>query len=354
MMIGARAIRTAIATLTLFLGTAILRADEPADSSALLDQAVKELGDAQFFIREKAMRTLWEQGMRAKPHLEAALMSPDLDVKLRAQRVLEAVELGIGPDTPAALVAQIFAFRDGSLKEKEDLVRSLAQNKDLALAQRLIETIDNGQVRRNLTSIVSAKVRALVIPLLLEGQLDEAKEKLAWAAQEDSGMRDYAVFLHLTGQLDDEITQWKAKGGLLGNRARQLGWFLRVQGDLEEASKLGDAEWALEIRAAQGDPLAVCEGHLAQRDLTEIERMGLEASHARLRGDAPGVKKAVQAIIQWTEIHNEPWEKWGAAEALLLTDEVEAALPIIPYYSNNTRYDLQTYRGVYGDGLKDD
>src|SRR5688500_5122984 len=76
-------------------------------------QAIAELGDKRFSVREKASRLLWEAGADAEAPLRQALNSPDAETVRRAKALLDKFNWGIFPDTPPEIVEQINLFRDG-------------------------------------------------------------------------------------------------------------------------------------------------------------------------------------------------------------------------------------------------
>src|SRR6266568_3394759 len=101
-----------IATLLIvLLAAAPAFADKP--TSPQIQKAVKELGDKNFNVREKATNLLWAAGTDAEPAVRAALASGDPEVVRRARSLLDKFDWGIFPDTPPAIVEQINVFRTG-------------------------------------------------------------------------------------------------------------------------------------------------------------------------------------------------------------------------------------------------
>jgi WD40 repeat protein len=74
-------------TLALVLPLVLLAADKP-DVPAL----VRQLGADSFAEREEATRALQKLGARALPALRKAMRSPDIEVRRRAQRLLDSIE----------------------------------------------------------------------------------------------------------------------------------------------------------------------------------------------------------------------------------------------------------------------
>lgn len=65
-----------------------------SNERARLQQVVRELGDEEFNVRQKASRTLIQAGHNAVPFLRPALKDPDLEISRRAARCLDAIENG--------------------------------------------------------------------------------------------------------------------------------------------------------------------------------------------------------------------------------------------------------------------
>lgn len=64
------------------------KAAAAADSPAAL---IQQLGDDRFEVREEASRRLSQMGIEIQPALDGALHNPDLEVRVRARRILDTV-----------------------------------------------------------------------------------------------------------------------------------------------------------------------------------------------------------------------------------------------------------------------
>lgn len=103
-------------------------ADKGADPlDARIAQAVKELGADDFKTREAATKFLWENGARAEPVLRGIRNDPDPEVAMRVRRLLEDIELGIGPDTPKEIREKIVAFKGVEPDARQQLVVELLE-----------------------------------------------------------------------------------------------------------------------------------------------------------------------------------------------------------------------------------
>src|SRR5262245_29536119 len=88
-----------------------------------IQQAIKELNDRNFNIREKASRMLWEAD--AEEPLRAALKNGDAETARRAKALLDKFSWGIFPDTPKEVIEQINRYRDGDRNVRMQVVVNL-------------------------------------------------------------------------------------------------------------------------------------------------------------------------------------------------------------------------------------
>jgi hypothetical protein len=60
----------------------------PAGREVTTGQLIKQLGHTSFTVRENAARTLTSRGIQARKYLKQALLNPDLEIRMRAHRIL--------------------------------------------------------------------------------------------------------------------------------------------------------------------------------------------------------------------------------------------------------------------------
>jgi hypothetical protein len=75
---------------------------EPATVPANIEQAVRELGAADYRTRERASKLLWQADSAAEAALRKALVTNDPEVRERAMIILDKLAYRIGPNTPQA------------------------------------------------------------------------------------------------------------------------------------------------------------------------------------------------------------------------------------------------------------
>ena len=137
------AVIAGLAILSIVAGGAVAAPAEPprpAPSLAEIQKAIRQLGDSDYNIRQRASEWLWQAGKAAEPALEkAAETSDDLETIMRARQILSRFHCGIYPDTPPKTVELINQFRFGGLGARQQVCQQLAAQKDRELLQRLIE-----------------------------------------------------------------------------------------------------------------------------------------------------------------------------------------------------------------------
>ena len=90
-------------------------ATNPAGNKAKVDRLIQQLGDPSFTVREKATKSLGDLGILAQQGLKRALLNPDLEIRMRAHRIL----LKSLQSEFAAKIAAFIADVDG--KQEHDL-----------------------------------------------------------------------------------------------------------------------------------------------------------------------------------------------------------------------------------------
>ncbi len=127
---------------------------QPSPPAASLDrtieQSIADLGSPSYLIRARASKRLWNAGIEAQLALEKAVSeSDDFEVVTRARQIVAMFHLGIYPDTPREMVAQINGFRMGNVEMKQRIAQELLSAGKQDLLLRLIELEPNRRARRS-------------------------------------------------------------------------------------------------------------------------------------------------------------------------------------------------------------
>jgi len=109
----------------------VAQADESlaqSPSATAMQDAISQLSDPQYRVRQDATTWFWRAGPSTAPLLERAAQSDDPEVRLRARSVLERFRYGVFADTPAEVNQWIEHFRYGRSRDaKEAALRQLAE-----------------------------------------------------------------------------------------------------------------------------------------------------------------------------------------------------------------------------------
>ena len=335
-----------LALLVLFLhcGTP-LEADTPDRDPEALDQAAASLGSGSFREREAATKLLWQYADQAAEQLAAALTSSDSEIRARAERISEAYRLGILPDTPLDVARRIYEFHDGNLRKKREILNELLASDDLGTAFRLLRSIDNKAIRNDLAQGLAQRVRAQLLPYLVEKDWDRAEQLLDRAAVTDAGMRDFAAFSSFLGRTKEVLVN-RAPG-----KSLQV-WLHRATGAMDDALAAAgdDVELLRNVRCASGDALAFCDSELAEAGASPTQSARNKAFKARFTDNREAFTEAVEELVQIARVADD-YNKREAINALLLNGVVTPILPHLPKVAAKAGYDVQSYRGLYREAL---
>ena len=118
--------RLKLLTFLLISFTFILTSTAQEDIKKLVDQ----LGAGSHNEREEATKKLWELGSKAIAELEKAANSDDPEVKDRAKKLLQRIQLGIQPGMPKEVVEKLEKFSNSNKEEKGKMLIELSREKN--------------------------------------------------------------------------------------------------------------------------------------------------------------------------------------------------------------------------------
>ncbi len=180
-----------------------------AEDDKRLRALVRQLGDEQFAVREKATKELVRRGLPAVPLLRQAQRDPDAEVARRAAQCLEEIAAGPGPNLP--IVAARLLVRRAPPETAATLLAFLPFADD--------EIVEDA-VRGSLAVLAATTEKA--DPALVSALADGAASRRAAAAYALGQLRDPAVRKAVRALLDDRDVQvrFQAAQGLLAGRDR--------------------------------------------------------------------------------------------------------------------------------------
>ncbi len=274
-------------------------------------RAIGQLGATEYKSREEASKFLWSAGRAALPALQEAAKSPDPEISLRAQQILQNLRDGVLPDTPDAMKRLAKRYREANSDAKQAVIDEMLATGTAAYPTvlALIDSETDSLQRQNIARHFSEKVGTVVPKLLADGQFDSAESSLALAASsgEDAALRNYAAFLLLRGKLDDKIREYRAKldGPAGAAAAKMLAVFYRASGDLAQAKsaaqKSKDPELLKGVLAELDDWKGVAATQVATGENAdprqELERVQFLVNYTRLAGDTQTFEEAIKRMI---------------------------------------------------------
>jgi tetratricopeptide (TPR) repeat protein len=196
--------------VVIFALFALLVSVAPAAEPVSADALVKQLGAAQFSLRQEAAAKLRAMGPAAIAALERAVKSDDPEVALAAAEILKDARLGIGPDWPAELAEQVRGCDELDVAARTVLIRrALAELKERALPFLLARTASGDPAEANcvldcLRAADREDYAAAIVKQAREPQNDREAKVLGWAYMKLN--RPLDALRVLTTQNADEAT----------------------------------------------------------------------------------------------------------------------------------------------------
>ena len=328
-------------------------ANEPSQRE--IDQAIDELGDDLFRVRERATQFLWEAGLKAEPALKAALKHSDPEVVSRANRVLEKLAWGLTPTTPNDIERLLSQYRSGDWEIKRKAIEKLIDRGEDAypILMAIISREEQETVRGYVIRQLGSKVSVAANKLLVQGKYDlvERLLRLQAASGEDTFLRNYVAFLVLRGKLESAITAYRAKAanGTEPLAAKTLAYLLRANGDLQgartAAEQSGDETLLENLLFELGDWGALAKRFEHSPDETSIDRLSYATTFHRLSGDQTTFNACIEHLQQWPNDPKTSSQYWYCAEALMLNHHVNEAITILGNRGNlRGAFELLTQR----------
>jgi hypothetical protein len=363
---------------TIALWCAAGAAPPPASQPAVgrdIEQAVRDLGDERFEVRERASELLFRAGPGAVTEAlgeAAARGSPE--ARTRAETILGRFSRGAFPDTPVEIAAlgEQYAMAADDEQQRLNIVTDLAGRGPYGcvVLLKLAEQEPVAELREMMARFVMSNARQApaVASILLSGGDEATAERLLEQTAADSGgddtpIRAYAALLLHEGKLDAKLRQLQAqvdRGGEVEaiRQGRTLAYFYRAAGDLERAAAA--AEKALDLPTAETlalerrdwKRLAVI---LARRspsgEREALRQLGFLAAAQRLAGDEAACDRTLEMVRDIAL--RDGTSGWPGATVLLLNERVEGAIDLLLKRGADFPYafDLQMYMGRFEEAL---
>ena len=213
----------------------------PRPDAAAIQKALGELGHEEFSVREAASKVLWLAGLQAEKDLRQAAASPDPEVKMRARQILEKFELGLTPDMPPEFEALLVSFRQSEMHGKQEVLRTLIDDKRIKTAMQLARSEREAPVRDALIAAASRHAQRFVPEMLVREEINEAEAILeAVDINADTTLERLTAVLLITGRLPDRLktAEEQLKLSTSPPLAKRVMYYRRAAGDLTGAAEL--------------------------------------------------------------------------------------------------------------------
>ena len=333
--------RAAICCIAALLFVPACRADAPTEQQ--IREAIEQLGDSRFAVRERATKFLWNAGEAAGKHLAEAANSSDPEVVRRARILLDRIAYRVDPNTPRDVVELMEKFRAaaGIPSEQSQIVRDMLRlgGKSHKYLLRMLDAVDQKQRRLILDEFAYDDWKVLS-SLTAAGQ-DSVVEQLldkAIAGQLDSAVPHYAAFHFYSGKLDEKIARFRAgsKRGLVFD-SRVLLALCRLKGDgdgaIEAAQKTENSYWIRQslMEKSRWAELLEQEPKEARGGMSGVVDLGWLAAFQRLSGHEAELSNTIKAIQDYVgdKGPRKDSRAWYAAKVLLINEQPGPAMDLL-------------------------
>lgn len=220
-----------------------------------MEELVENLSSDSFRTREKATAELWEMGEKAIEALRIASESGDPERSLRAELILEKVELRITPETPEIILKLIRQYGESNVNEKSDVLNELKKQKAYFQILKLC-AMEPPKIRE----AIEPGIRGVAIrgarEAIIDGDEEAAIGLLELAATTNTDQMALACLYRNIGQLDAQLKNLNPPQGV--SEAEWKVTLLRAKGDLAAASAVasesGQERLHAALEALRGDP----------------------------------------------------------------------------------------------------
>lgn len=320
-----------------------------------IEQAIKQLGDDSYAVRQKATLFLWNAGARAEPFLRKALESSDAEVVARARDLLDKIPFGITPNSSPKFVALIARSRNATPAAWTSIVSEMLNEgtEGYELARSIADRQSEPSRRALFRRAIDKQGWRVANRYIIAGQFDRAEEVLGLSAaggspaQSDPAqlLRHYAAIVRINGTLAAKRTQWekwaagregtegylddgtpdgKAAKSVAAYLAKAAGDYTRARALIEPLGKTPIIETMLFDAGAWRALIDVVP---ADRSSMSILVAGLKMIYARLSGNADAtaqMRKDFEQSVQDTKVNQ--LEAWRAFRAILFDGRPDDAL----------------------------
>jgi tetratricopeptide (TPR) repeat protein len=354
-----------ISAAAALLLAANLFADSPmAPSDQQIREAIKQLGEDRFLVREKAMQLLWNAGQKAEAALREASDDPNPETARRVRILIDRIAYRIEPGTPPEMVALMQKYKNGSPQEQVTILRDMLKlgSKSHPYLARLLDAVEPDRRKLILDQMAYDDWRILAT-LMAEGREEIVEQLLdrAIAVQIESIIPHYAAFYSGADKLKERTTQLRMQVEAKNNpyQARLLFALYRVadesDGMMWAAQKTQQPDWIrlLLQECGQWNELIQKYPPAQPAGLSQINGLGLTAAYQRLAEKKAEFEETVKKMEEYAGVKPDRANRpWFAAKALLVNEQPQAALDLLRRHEQYAILaELLMAQGQYAEAL---
>ncbi|HEY1861433.1 MAG TPA: hypothetical protein VGG61_13820, partial [Gemmataceae bacterium] len=306
---------------------------------------IKQLGDAEFSVREKASEELFKAVVdddteaQVAEALQAARKGDDAEIVRRASEILERLDSGIRANTPKEVVDLWERFRSGDDAAKQEALKGLfgSGKSGLRVVRKLLDGEKDPNAKAALWQQIAQEAAVILPARMAEGDSATVEEllQIGLGSNQPGAQLAYAAYWLRRGKLAERIRALEAvKSANPESDAARLAPLYRVQGDWKKARDAAEMSKNEElVNAILFDQGAWKE--LAERAAkasvggNDPNVLGLLARYQRLAGDAKGADETLVRIRESAQIDPFKVDRQQPARALLLNGRPDDALALI-------------------------
>lgn len=313
-----------------------------APDAATIARWIRDLGDGDFEVREKASERLWRSGIAAEKPLSEATRSDDPEIRKRAREILQKFATGQLPDTPVAvldLLGEFQAAGDDTRGRAKAISKLLVEGKAGIRAVARLATNEPPPTRDGLLAQILGALQGAMPKIEAVGEQETIGELVEQAARETVfGPGHLVGWAMATGTGKKWITELEKGDGRFatwaGQRRNQVLMLLkRATGDLPgaiahaEKAKGPDQVEALRVEAGLWDDL-VKAGPGDMNDPTT--RAGLKVTFLRLAGRHKDFQQELESLRELAGRDHDDGDRLPySAKLMLLNDQTEEGIKIL-------------------------
>lgn len=334
--------RWLVLSAVIALSTVASPAQPTAASSDPLADAVEQLGSTDPAAREEASRLLWNAGKWAEPALRRAAggeTGAEPEVAARARLLLEKIESGVRPDTPAQVLELIVRYKTNPDADvRVGAARKLIEFGDSTapILLRLWARETDAKVRSRVLEAMQPQYARYARLLIADGDDATAEQLLDASAEARGGQADldYAAYLAVRGKAKAKLADWAlATASTRSKRPRRAaGWLQLADGDyaaaLATAATLADDDLRDAALYAAGDWKTLAAMHAARPAAGEaLNALGLSAALFHLAGDRDRTDEALEQLRRYAD--RKPDRAFMCAETFFVVGRPDEAIDLL-------------------------